>query len=601
MRIHTLPPQLASQIAAGEVVERPASVVKELLENSLDAGSGQIEIEAEGGGLALIRVRDDGGGIHPEDLSLALARHATSKIGSLDDLEQVATLGFRGEALASIGAVSHLALISRLEDADAGWRISSDTQGSQAPVPVAHPVGTTVEVRDLFFNVPARRKFMKTAKTEFSHLEEAVRRIALSRFDIGISLRHERRLAYHLRAAFDPSERERRVGGLLGTAFMEQAMPMDAERDGLRLWGWVGLPTFSRSQPDIQYIYVNGRVVRDRLLSHALRQAYQDVLYHDRHPAYLLYLELPARAVDVNVHPAKHEVRFRDSQRIHGFVASSVQQVLGSARAGVTSSHPISPISHPSMREPVSPDMGEGRASASVPAVQSLPLAMRDDIALYQAASDAPALEEATESPQAGSAQDSAPPLGYALGQLHGIYILAQSARGLVLVDMHAAHERITYERLKAALARGSVASQRLLVPVTVAVSPREAQLVEECQDLFAMLGFDISCAGIETLMVREVPAPLRQGDVVGLVRDLMADLIRHGTSDRVREHIHGMLSTMACHGSVRAGHTLSLPEMNALLRDMERTERSAQCNHGRPTWVQFGLAELDKLFLRGR
>ncbi len=588
MRIQRLPPQLINQIAAGEVVERPASVVKELLENSLDAGARHVQIEVEQGGLRLLKVRDDGGGIHKEDLALALSRHATSKIHSLEDLEQVRSLGFRGEALPSISSVSRLELCSRTHNESNGWRIRGDGRELNVePEPVAHPLGTTVEVRDIFFNTPARRKFLRTEKTEFSHIEDVVKRIALSRFEAGFELSHNQRVIYSLRLADAEREQAQRVASLCGQTFIENALRLDFEATELRLSGWIALPTFSRSQTDLQYFYVNGRMVRDKLVAHAVRQAYQDVLYHGRHPAFVLYLEIPPDQVDVNAHPAKHEVRFRDSRLVHDFLFRSLHQALAKVRPGNVSSASAKPTESPAqMNVPHRPAV-----STQFP----MPLQVREQSGAYAAA-----FHKLAELPSHTQAEQI-PPLGYALAQLHGIYILAQNAQGLVMVDMHAAHERITYERLKNTLEGQGVESQPLLVPVTVAVSEREASLAEEHAPFFTELGFELSRMGPEALALRRVPALLAQEDVVALVRDVLSDLITHNSSTRIREHMDSILSTLACHTSVRANRRLTVPEMNALLRDMENTERSGQCNHGRPTWIAFSVDELDKLFMRGQ
>ncbi|QKT04695.1 DNA mismatch repair endonuclease MutL [Ectothiorhodospiraceae bacterium 2226] len=613
-RIQLLPEQLANQIAAGEVVERPASVLKELVENSLDAGAGRVEVEVEQGGMRLIQVRDDGGGIVPEDLPLALGRHATSKIRSLEDLERVASLGFRGEALASIGSVSRLTLTSRTPDTEQAWMVACEgREPLGAPRPAAHPPGTTIAVRDLFFNTPARRKFLRTEKTEFQHLQEVLKRISLSRFDVAFALHHNGRPVHVLRAAGSGLERARRVALLCGESFVDQALVLDLEGAGMRLWGWAGLPSFSRSQADLQYFYVNGRMVRDKLINHAVRHGYRDVLYHGRHPAFVLFLELDPRLVDVNAHPAKHEVRFRESRLVHDFVARSVARVLGEARAGGTHAGGMVEAGAELTAAPAEPTSPGARLSgdsavaaqryASVSLLRdnrALPLA--EPLAAYRALGgelpvEAAPAQESCPAPTA----TSAPPLGYALAQLHGIYILAQNAHGLVLVDMHAAHERVVYERLKSAHAARAVRVQPLLVPVAVHVSAREAQAAEEHAAELAGFGLTLTRSGPEHITAREIPALLAGADVEALVRDVLADLVAHGTSARVQSSLEGLLSTMACHGSVRAHRTLTVAEMNALLRDMEATERSGQCNHGRPTWVQLGLGELDRLFLRGR
>lgn len=628
MRIHLLPPQLANQIAAGEVVERPSSVVKELLENSLDAGATHIEIDIEQGGARLIRVRDNGHGIERDDLALALSRHATSKIQSFDDLMQVATLGFRGEALPSISSVSRLTLTSRAGAAAAqdssAWQVQGDDVEAP-PIPAAHPQGTTVEIRDLFYNTPARRKFLRSEKTEFSHLDEVVQRIALSRFDVDIILRHNQRAVQALRAGHSERDKERRVADIIGTPFLENALRIDFDAAGLRLWGWIGLPTFSRGQGDLQYFYMNGRIIRDKVVGHAIRQAYQDVLFHGRHPVYVLYLEMPATEVDVNVHPTKHEVRFRESRLIHDFVFRTLRDALATTKAG--QNLPASPAD---TLLPHSTSLAEKNVQEPLPAFawqSALPLPsphqVREHMTAYSAlhpqeapsgrigqgdggavpAHPAPTHPWAAQEPPAHdvSGNGAAPALGYAIAQLHGIYILAENAHGLVLVDMHAAHERITYERMKTAQASAGIQSQPLLVPITVAVNERDAQRAEEHRALFSELGFDITRLGQETLAVRQVPTLLHDADIATLVRDVLADLHTLGSSSRIQENINTVMATLACHGSVRAHRKLTLPEMNHLLRDMEATERSGQCNHGRPTWVQLTLVELDKFFLRGR
>jgi DNA mismatch repair protein MutL len=597
-RIQLLSPRLANQIAAGEVVERPASVIKELLENSLDAGSSRVEIDIEEGGVRLMRVRDDGYGIEQEDLPLALARHATSKIVELEDLEQVQSLGFRGEALASISSVSRLAVISNAsEDAGRGWCARGEGRDMAVSVePAPHPRGTTVEVRDLFFNTPARRKFLRAEKTEFGHIEDMVRRLSLSRFEVGFQLRHNGRVVHGVRACATDLERERRIAAVCGPEFIEHALAIDTRAGDLRLWGWVALPTFSRSQADMQHFYVNGRAIRDKLVGHAIRQAYQDVLFHGRHPAFVLYLEVAPGNVDVNVHPTKHEVRFRDGRTVHDFLFRSLHRALADVRpqdrvvaaAGLVETELAPEQSALMLAEPRSawqPTANNG--STYSPAV------VREQLAGYrQLYGETPALQ---------ANPTEAPPLGYAVAQLAGVYILAENAQGLIVVDMHAAHERITYERMKNARTGEGIRSQPLLVPRSLAVSQREADHADQQVDAFAELGFQIERAGPETLLIRAIPALLRDAEVDQLVRDVLADLQEHGSSSRIEAHANEILGTMACHAAVRANRRLTLPEMNALLRDMEDTERSGQCNHGRPTWVQVSMAELDKLFLRGR
>ncbi len=614
-RIELLSPRLANQIAAGEVVERPASVIKELLENSLDAGAARIDIDVEQGGVKLLRVRDDGSGIMQDDLALALSRHATSKIRDLDDLERVATLGFRGEALASVSSVSRLTLTSCTAGADQAWQVETEGRDMQPRLqPAAHPRGTTVEVRDLFFNTPARRKFLRTEKTEFSHLEEVVKRLALSRFDVAFNLRHNGRTVFSLRPAQGEQEARRRVASVCGPAFVEQSLSIDAERSGLRLWGWVGLPTFSRSQADLQYFFVNGRMIKDKLVVHAVRQAYRDVLFNGRHPTFVLFLEVDPSVVDVNVHPTKHEVRFRDGRMVHDFLFSTLHRTLAAQRPGDLPG--AEGLTEPATQQVAAPAgldagvfSGQGRMSLNEPSagwstpsyaldrpsVGQLNDSLPGYSALYGAQPTASAALADNASPQ------DVPPLGYAVAQLHGVYILAENAQGLVVVDMHAAHERITYERLKLAMDQEGLRGQPLLVPESLAVSQREADCAEEHADWFARLGFELQRLGPEMLGIREIPALLRQADAVQLVQDVLSDLLEYGTSDRIEAHRNELLSTMACHGSVRANRRLTLTEMNALLRDMEQTERSGQCNHGRPTWTQMGMVELDKLFLRGR
>jgi DNA mismatch repair protein MutL len=636
-RIQLLSPRLANQIAAGEVVERPASVIKELLENSLDSGARRIDVDVEQAGIKLLRVRDDGGGISADDLPLALARHATSKIRELEDLERVMSLGFRGEALASISSVARLTLTSRTRDADQAWQVETEGRDMASRVqPAAHPVGTSVEVRDLFFNTPARRKFLKAEKTEFDHLQEVIKRMALARFDVAFHLRHNGKTILSLHEARDDVARARRVSAVCGPGFLEQALPIEVERNGLKLWGWVGLPTFSRSQADLQYFFVNGRAVRDKLVAHAVRQAYRDVLFNGRHPTFVLFFEVDPAVVDVNVHPTKHEVRFRDGRMVHDFLYGTLHRALGDVRpedqlAGTTSVTALVRPSGPEAGE-FGPQ-GEMRLANNVLETPQGPAwnppagaSSSGSGAGYQyqytprPASVLPA-EEARAAystffaplpgtpanPEPGTrvdlpeSQGDIPPLGYALAQLKGIYILAENAHGLVLVDMHAAHERIMYERLKIAMASEGLSGQPLLVPESIAVSQREADCAEEHMATFQQLGFELQRLGPESLAIRQIPALLKQAEANRLVHDVLADLMEYGTSDRVQAHMNELLGTMACHGAVRANRRLAIPEMNGLLRDMENTERSGQCNHGRPTWTQLGLDDLDKLFLRGR
>ncbi|MGD9388352.1 MAG: DNA mismatch repair endonuclease MutL [Gammaproteobacteria bacterium] len=597
MSIRQLPPQLIDQIAAGEVVERPASVIKELVENSLDAGAGRIEIEIDGGGLRRCLVRDDGSGIPREELALALSRHATSKIASLADLEQVATLGFRGEALPSIASVSRLELTSRASGADAAWTVAADGGRLAAPAPAAHPQGTTILVQDLFFNTPARRRFMRSERTESGHVEGLARRLALSRFGTGFSLRRDGRPLFDLRPARDSGARLRRVAEICGEAFAAHVLELEQSAAGLHLSGWLGLPTFSRSQPDMQYFFVNGRMIRDRLVTHALRQAYADVLFHGRHPAYVLYLEMDPALVDVNAHPTKHEVRFRDARSMHGFLYKAVERALAGTRPAAAAGPPPATPRF-SGRGGTGPEWRQPRQDA-------MELGVREDT---PAATRVPPIEDAAVAAAAVPAPGGAAPapaddlpLGHALGQLGGVYILAQNRDGLVVVDMHAAHERVLYERLKQALTGPEAAGQPLLVPLSVRVSPQEGELAEAMREELARVGLEIDRRGPDVVVIRQVPALLGNADAEALLRDLLADFAEQGSSRRLEERLNEVLATMACHGSVRANRQLTIAEMNALLRDMERTERADQCNHGRPTWTQLSMAELDRLFLRGR
>lgn len=609
--IQRLATRLANQIAAGEVVERPASVIKEALENSLDAGATRVEVDLEGGGVQLMRVRDDGTGIPEQDLPLALARHATSKISSIDDLEAVGTLGFRGEALASIASVSRLSLTSNA-DGTGSSGTTATTEGrdmSVTLVPAPHPRGTTLEIRDLFYNTPARRKFLRTEKTELGHIEEVFKRQALARTEVAFSLRHNGRVLHNLTPATDAVSRERRVAQVCGTAFMEQAVALSRESGPIALHGWVGLPTFSRSQADLQYFFVNGRVIRDKLVTHAIKQAYRDVLFHGRHPAYVLFLEVDPRVVDVNVHPTKHEVRFREGREVHSFIFSTLNRCLADLRPG-DGRATADPADAEAAATGWAAAPGQGGIPLGVPhaggggygppmnqanlgALARLYGASTSNVADRGSAGAAPAVEPEPEG--------EIPPLGFALAQLQGVYILSENAQGLVLVDMHAAHERITYERLKRMRSDTGIKTQPLLVPQTVAVSAREVAVAVDMADNLMALGLLVEPAGEEQLVVRELPIALVDTPVEALVRGVLADMQAYGSSDRVRAHEDELLSTMACHGSVRANRRLTLPEMNALLRDMEITERSGQCNHGRPTWVQLGMSDLDRLFLRGR
>lgn len=626
MPIKQLPSHLINQIAAGEVVERPSSVLKELAENALDAEATEITIDIEQGGLKRIRIRDNGFGIPKEELSLALSRHATSKIASLDDLEHVLSLGFRGEALPSIASVSRLTLTSQSKDSESAWQLQGDGQEEFSdPEPISHPVGTTIDVRDLFFNTPARRKFLKTERTEYKHIEDVVKKIALSRLETHIELRHNQKTTLLLRPATTQEQADKRVAQITGSAFIEQSLYIDYEAAGLHLWGWVGLPTFSRSQADLQYFYVNNRIIKDRVVTHAIRQSYNDVLYHGRHPAYVLFLELSPENVDVNAHPTKHEVRFRESRLVHDFLYRTLHKALADMRPDTDPAMLTTDVNETTPHQPHRPEIPKqpslGRPAPanqqanspyqtgqSSPQQGQLGMSVNEQVSTYKGLGQTPSfssqnssLSLATSLPMQIEDNTEVPPLGYALAQLSGIYILAENTNGLVVVDMHAAHERITYESLKNSHTEDAIRSQPLLVPLAINISQKEADFAEEYAEVFKQLGFDINRLASEKIVIRAIPTILRGADIETLTRDVLSDLITHGSSDRIQTQINEILSTMACHGSVRANHKLTIPEMNALLRDMERTERSGQCNHGRPTWTQISIDQLDKLFMRGQ
>ncbi|MFN0039684.1 MAG: DNA mismatch repair endonuclease MutL [Burkholderiales bacterium] len=587
--IRLLPDLLISQIAAGEVVERPAAALKELLENALDAGATEIAVQLQEGGIKQIRVADNGGGIAREDLPLALARHATSKIASLEDLEGVASLGFRGEALASIASVSTLSLTSRVAGSEHGWKVEALNGNITKPEPVGMSQGTGIDARDLYFNTPARRKFLRTPATEFSHCEEAFRRVALSRPAVRFTLAHNGRAQQHLPGG----TADARIHAILGDAFRDAALPVRVESGGLRLSGVMAQPAYSRGVRDAQYFFVNGRFVRDKLLAHAVRDAYADVLHHDRHPAYVLFLELDPAQVDTNVHPTKIEIRFRDARAIHQFVFHALEKALASTRAGQPASLPAAsagvlsamPIQAYPAQTPMDLRAGEPRAFYQTlfgNAPSALPRAAIMDAGLPDPA-------------QAGY------PLGFALAQLCGIYILAQNERGLVVVDMHAAHERIVYENLKNALAAERIPTQQLLIPATFPASSLEVATVEENTQTLSKLGFELAVIAPNAIAIRAVPNTLASADVNQLARDVLGEIGTYGGSRVLADRQNELLATMACHAAVRANRILSLGEMNALLREMEATERSGQCNHGRPTWFQVTLGELDKMFMRGK
>ncbi|MDN5923765.1 MAG: DNA mismatch repair endonuclease MutL, partial [Xanthomonadales bacterium] len=586
------------QIAAGEVIERPSSVVKELVENSLDAGARRIDVEIEAGGARLIRVVDDGAGIAAEQLSLAVAAHATSKIASFEELEQVLSMGFRGEALASLASVSRFKLTSRRADeAHASCiEVAGGAPLTQRPASLAS--GTRIEVRDLISNVPARRKFLRAERTELGHIDELLKSLALARWQTEFRLSHNGKVLRLMQPAHDDAGVNARVADVLGEDFIGQGLRIEHAAAGLRLYGWVGLPTASRGQADRQYFYVNGRLVRDRSVSHALRQAYADVLFHGRHPVFALFLELDPSLVDVNVHPAKSEVRFREQRLVHEFVYRTLHDALAQTRAGMAAPRTDTPAATAaSAPMPVSAFTNNAWRGQG-----GLRLGVRDDpLATYAALSGETHSLPSQATPLAQADDTQAPPLGYALAQLKSIYILAENADGLVLVDMHAAHERITYERFKADRSGSGIRSQQLLVPLQVSVSGREADMAEEHAEALAEWGLELTRHAATGVTVRRIPALLDGADAEQLVLDVLAELAQHGSSRRLQEMENTLLSTMACHGSVRAGRRLSLVEMNALLRDMEATERSGQCNHGRPTWTQLDMHELDRLFLRGR
>lgn len=604
MPIQLLPDQLISQIAAGEVVERPASALKELLENSLDAGSTEVQVSLLQGGIKQLRVADNGAGVAKEELALALTRHATSKISSLEDLEAVASLGFRGEALASIASISRTQLLSRQMDSKHAWRIASEGSEISAIEPAALDAGTIIEVTDLYFNTPARRKFLKTEATEFGHCEEAFNRIALSRPDVSFMLQHNGRAL----SRFAVGQPERRFTDVLGSEFAAESFSVDESSAGLRLWGMAAKPTFNRNTRDTQYVYVNGRFVRDKLISHAIRQAYQDVLHHDRHPAFVLFLELDPTLVDVNVHPAKTEVRFRDAQAIHRFIFHSLNKALaaptGASNAVTAGQASYNPFS---TQNAVRPELVEG-----YPTYQSqINLSANESTNFYQTlfgnaqnTTEIHALQANIHAPSGDAVfSENTHPLGFAVAQIHGVYVLAQNAQGLVVVDMHAAHERIMYEKLKNALDSQSVSMQPLLLPVSFNADKLEVATVNEAGNdgSLQQLGFDIAVLSPTTLAVRAVPTMLQHADAVTLARDVLRDLREYGASRALTERRNELLGTMACHAAVRANRSLTIPEMNALLRDMEATERSGQCNHGRPTWFQVSLSDLDKMFMRGQ
>ena len=593
--IRVLPDLLINQIAAGEVVERPAAALKELLENSLDAGATNITVQLAGGGTQLLKVSDDGAGIARDELALALARHATSKIASLDDLERVGSLGFRGEALASIAAVSRLTLASRRNGDKHAWSISSEGPQLSAPEPAAIASGTTVEVRDLYFNTPARRKFLKTEATEYAHCEEAFRRIALSRSAAGFTLQHNGRVQWHLK----PQSVDERIGELQGKDFTQAAIAVDENSAGLRLHGSVGSPAMARATRDAQYFYVNGRYVRDKLLAHAVRQAYQDVLHHDRHPAFVLFLDIDPALVDVNVHPTKTEVRFRDARGVHQYVFHALSKALAATAGDTVTTQQAVPLFTAAGAYAAATNTNGSPGMPYAPRQSAMALPASEALGFYDTLFGSRTVQPAAL--PATPAESAAPPLGFALAQLAGIYILAENQHGMVIVDMHAAHERIMYEKLKAALDQQALPMQPLLVPVTLQADALDVATAEEHGAMLSQIGFDVAPGSPASLIIRAVPAMLADADIRMLTADVLREVREYGASRVLTERRNELLGTMACHAAVRANRRLTLTEMNALLRDMEATERSGLCNHGRPTWRQVSVTELDKLFMRGQ
>jgi DNA mismatch repair protein MutL len=600
------------------VIERPASVVKELVENSLDAGARRIEVELERGGCGLIRVRDDGIGIAPQEIALALSRHATSKIASLSDLERVATLGFRGEALPSIASVSRLTLTSRSKEADHAWNVDAREGLTSAPAPASHPAGTSIEVRDLFFNVPARRKFLRAETTEYQHILRMLERLALSRFSVGFTLAHNGKTVWTLAPARSPEERLARVAKICGEEFASHVIELRHQSETLSVSGWLALPTFSRSQSDLQFAFLNGRFVRDKLIAGAARLAYQDVLFNGRFCAYVLYLDMDPILVDVNAHPQKLEVRFRESRGVHEFMFRTLERALADTRptaessgsapaAWLTGGARASGSAPPSQGRFVLPDRAAGRGAIDAYRRFLEPSDVRFSAgAVFEAGAEASFAVRDQERAESAASNGAVPvehadtPLGFAVAQLHGVYILAQTSDGMVLVDMHAAHERVMYESMKKLLA-GETAQQQLLVPEILTVTPAQAEAADLHAAEFAALGFAVTRLAPDQLALRGIPSLLAGRDPAAVVRDVLSDLLETGHSRRVEESINHLLGTMACHAAVRAQRALTLPEMNALLREMERTPRADQCNHGRPTWVRLSLGDLDRLFMRGR
>lgn len=620
-RIQKLSPQVINQIAAGEVIERPVSVVKELVENSIDAGSTEIIVEIHEGGAKKITIRDNGSGIHEEDLLLALTSHATSKIRDSNDLVRVQSLGFRGEALASIASVAELTLTTRTAESSHGFKVTGvGNDEIEKPMPAAHPLGTTIEVKDLFYNVPARKKFLRTDRTEFSHIEELVKRLALVRFDIAFKLMHNDKVVFDTKACQTQEEKERRIGAIFSQEFLDNSFyfthTIEDLRGTLTLHGWIAKPTFSRNQTDWQFVYVNGRMVKDRLIAHAIKQAYQDVLYGHRHPAFIVYLTMDPEGVDVNAHPAKHEVRFRESRFVHDFLFRTIHQVVAkpllemqgnqqSSNAAAEFIQPMSEPVHQQSRLNFNPSYSSNNASSTFQGSRNdQPVNVYATLGLDQKSEQVnPVLS--TFQPQSlvgENDQVDDAPLGYALGQLHGAYILAENQQGLVLVDMHAAHERIIYERFKRNIHDNqTLVRQPLLIPKVMQMQGKQVAAVAEFQEELAQVGIVADAFGDHEIVVREVPAALINADIDRLITAVIDDFDRYGSSEKIKAAVNEILSTMACHSAIRHHRKMTLPEMNALLRDIERTERADQCNHGRPTWTSIGMVDLDRMFLRGQ
>ena len=600
-KIQKLPSLLVDQIAAGEVIERPASVVKELVENSLDAKATRITVEIEQGGKKLIRITDNGIGLAKNDMALAIERHATSKIKSLEDLEALNSLGFRGEALPSIVSISRFSLISKTKDSEYAYQLNCLGGNCESVKPAQHPQGTSIEVRDLFFNTPARRRFLKTDRTEFLRIDELIKRVSLSRFDVGFTLIHNGKTVRSSQGGTQEATKKMRIVQLCGKDFFDNAFTIDEQRHGMRLYGWVAKPSWNRASADRQFFYINGRMIKDKLIGHAVRQAYQDVLFHGRFPAFVLYFELNPNLVDVNVHPTKHEVRFRDSQLVHGFIFGSLNHALAQTKPGSIlhekaeislNTANISPIDYSKMQS----SLNFGHSSTANPAnyVAETPSNYLQSIAT--ASQNLPDINLAEN-----NHAEQMPPLGYAKAQIHGVFILAENSQGLVIVDMHAAHERITYEYFKQNLATDGIRSQTLLVPIAITVSERETHAVEQHKQWFEKLGITIDVGSQESVIVRKVPTLLIKTDIESLIKDVLSEIVMLGSSTKIQSSMNELLSSMACHGSVRANRQMTIVEMNALLREMEKTQRADQCNHGRPTWVQLDMKQLDKLFLRGQ